>query len=79
MIHEIIDDIFDFEFGGVLEHAIDFLVLECFNLIATDPCCAIEMIFCADNEPILELHANIFGNLFIAFFSNDKALGHACK
>jgi hypothetical protein len=79
MIHEIIDDIFDFEFGGVLEHAIDFLILECFNLIATDPCGAIEMIFGADNEPVLELHANIFSHLFIPFFSNDKALGHACK
>ena len=37
------------------------------------------MIFGADYKSILELHANVFGHLFIPFFCNDKALGHACE
>jgi hypothetical protein len=53
VVHEIVDDILDFEFGGVLEHSVDLLELEGLDVVAVDSGCAIDVVFGADNKPVL--------------------------
>ena len=79
VVHEIVDDVLDFEFGGVLEHSVDLLELEGLDIVAVDSGCAIDVVFGADNKSVLVFQSYVLGDFFIGLVFNDEALGHACE
>ncbi len=79
MIHEVINNILDFHPCCIFEDPINLSKIKSLDFISINFGILMVYIFCTEHKPILELHINILGDLFVGVFFNDEALGQTSK
>lgn len=65
VVHKIINNVLDFEFGGVLEHSVDLLKLQGLNIVAVDSGCAVDVVFGTHNKSVLEFQSYVLRDFFV--------------
>ena len=74
MIHEFVDNVFDFHSCCIFKSSINLFESQSFNFITLDFCWFSLSIFSTDYKTVFELHIDIFSNFIIRVFIDNETL-----